>query len=68
MGHYVNDILHGETADRMPKFGYPRNMRGYPDISLLATRYIIAVHGGFFQGKLLTICFLLFNLYENIVK
>lgn len=33
-----------------PYSGYPINRRGYPDISALANRYIVAANGMFFQG------------------
>ena len=51
---YLHEFLgaegEGPGAHRMSMAGYPRGMRGYPDVSLLANRYIIAAQGGFYQG------------------
>lgn len=41
-------------ATLKPEVGYALGKRGYPDVAVLADKYIIAAHGSFFQSK--TLC------------
>jgi hypothetical protein len=51
VGAYLGAFLQSESAKGLPAAGYPRSMRGYPDVSLLANKFVVAAQDKFFQGK-----------------
>jgi hypothetical protein len=48
---YLEAFEQGDWGDRISAKGYPRGMRGYPDVSLMAHNYVIAAAGKFQPGE-----------------